>query len=911
MPGFGVVEPGGRGDVEVDPGNRNAGGVGGFADEFFEEHGGRGGSAVAAAAGVHDVGDLALDLVAVVVGAGHAPEFFAGEGESVEEALRGLVVVGEEAGVDLAEGGADGAGEGGGVDEVGGAEGLGVVQAVGQDEAAFGVGVQDLDGLAGHGGDDVAGFEGQAVGHVLAGADDAEDADVGLELGDGAHAGDHGGGAGHVVLHLVHVVGGLDGDAAGVEGDALADQADDGRVRGRCGLGFVAEDDEGGRFGGALGDGDEGSHAELAELGHGVDLAGEAELLRHGGGAPAELGGGEDVAGLVDEGAGEVLALGEDDAFVEGGLDGGGEGGGGEDGEGLDAEVFAVGAVEVDVEVGDDGSLGDSAGGEGGGEGRVLGEGEGEGAEGAGAGEADGDARGLAELVRGELVGFAEADEEEALGLEAGGCGEEEGFAEGGFEVGGGEPGGGGGFDRGRCSEEGWGCGGVFGGRGVDGEGYEERGGEVGGGLVEQVGLHMLMVALVLRGLRSRGLRESLGWVVRAVSERCGGAGEGDGEGGAVPGAVGGGADTDGAAVLVDQLLADPEPEAGADGSLGGEEGVEHLFGGGGGDAVAAVGDGEADAGSAGEGAEGGRGADDDAAAGVAGLGADGVERVGEQVGEDLAKLSGDAEDVERCVALLEDGDSGGVDLGLEEVDDGVDEGGGGVAGGGGEVAVEAEGLAGDVGDAHELAVGDVEVETGLVGEIGCGAGEVEGVHHGLERIVDLVGDAGGHAAGAGEHFTPQKGFLGLLAGGVVGADEEVADDGLLGVAQGGDGDDGGKAAGVAADVGELVDVLDAAGGFEDEGFEAGGDGGAVLDAEGGGAGDEFELVGEVGGGDLVDDFGGGVAEHAFGADVEDLDDAVGVGGNGGEVGAAEDGALQGAGLQEGLVRPDTLVDLC
>ena len=31
----------------------------------------------------------------------------------------------------------------------------------------------------------------------------------------------------HVVLHPLHAVGGLDRDAAGVEGDALADQAQD------------------------------------------------------------------------------------------------------------------------------------------------------------------------------------------------------------------------------------------------------------------------------------------------------------------------------------------------------------------------------------------------------------------------------------------------------------------------------------------------------------------------------------------------------------------------------------------------------------------------------------------------------------------------------------------------------------
>jgi hypothetical protein len=246
LPGFVVVDPGGAGDIEVDPG--------GVAYEFLEEHGGGCGSAIAGAACVHDVGDLGFDLVTVVVGAGHAPEFFAGDGGGVEELLGGRVVVGEEAGVEVAEGYADGSGEGGGVDEVGGAEGLGVVQAVGEDESAFGVGIHDLDGLTGHGGDDVAGFEGFAVGHVLAGADDADDSDVGLELGDGAHGADHGSRAGHVVFHLVHVVGGFDGDTAGVEGDALADESHDGAVS--CGVcGLVAHDDEGRWFGGALGDG--------------------------------------------------------------------------------------------------------------------------------------------------------------------------------------------------------------------------------------------------------------------------------------------------------------------------------------------------------------------------------------------------------------------------------------------------------------------------------------------------------------------------------------------------------------------------------------------------------------------------------------------------------------------------------
>ena len=47
-----------------------------------------------------------------------------------------------------AEGYADGAGQGGGVDQMRRAELPGIGEAVGQHQAAFGVGVDDLDGLA-------------------------------------------------------------------------------------------------------------------------------------------------------------------------------------------------------------------------------------------------------------------------------------------------------------------------------------------------------------------------------------------------------------------------------------------------------------------------------------------------------------------------------------------------------------------------------------------------------------------------------------------------------------------------------------------------------------------------------------------------------------------------------------------
>ena len=48
---------------------------------------------------------------------------------------------------------------------------------------------------------------------------------------------------------------------------------------------------------------------------------------------------------------------------------------------------------------------------------------------------------------------------------------------------------------------------------------------------------------------------------------------------------------------------------------------------------------------------------------------------------------------------------------------------------------------------------------------------------------------------------------------------------------------------------------------------------------------------------DRVDHLAGGVAQHPLGADVEDLDDALGVGGDARKIGAVEDRALQCAGV--------------
>ena len=67
----------------------------------------------------------------------------------------------------------DGAGEGGGIHQVRAALLARVGQGVGQNQAAFGIGIDHLDGLAGHGGDDIAGPLRAAAGHVFDAGDEA------------------------------------------------------------------------------------------------------------------------------------------------------------------------------------------------------------------------------------------------------------------------------------------------------------------------------------------------------------------------------------------------------------------------------------------------------------------------------------------------------------------------------------------------------------------------------------------------------------------------------------------------------------------------------------------------------------------------------------------------------------------
>ncbi len=268
--------------------------------EFLQELGGRHGPGRTPRHVAH-VGEVALQAFGVFVVQGHAP---AGVQRRLARGLqpgRQGLVVGEQAAAHPAEGHHAGAGQRGDVHHGRGLEAGRVGDGVAQHQAAFGVGVEHLDGLPAQAGDHVARLDGTAVGHVLAGGDEADHVDGGPQLGQRAEHAQHAGGAAHVELHLVHFAGGLDRDAAGVEGDALADER-----HGRLGAArtLVAQLDEAQGLLGALGHRHEGAHAELLHFrgAHDLDLDGPVlgERLRGAG----QQGGRGVVAGAVGPFAG-------------------------------------------------------------------------------------------------------------------------------------------------------------------------------------------------------------------------------------------------------------------------------------------------------------------------------------------------------------------------------------------------------------------------------------------------------------------------------------------------------------------------------------------------------------------------------------------------------------------------------
>ena len=142
----------------------------------------------------------------------------------------------------------------------------------------------------------------------------------------------------------------------------------------------------------------------------------------------------------------------------------------------------------------------------------------------------------------------------------------------------------------------------------------------------------------------------------------------------------------------------------------------------------------------------------------------------------------------------------------------------------------------------------------------------------------------------------------------VVGADQQISDDGIVIVAQGRDRHDRWQTAAVLANIGQFVDIFDLVRGLEHQRLEARSNRGSQLLAQRLGAHDDFHRIGNPRWRKLVHDLSGRVAQHALCAHVEDLNDALRIGGDTREISAVEDRALQDPRLEQHLF-PSNLGD--
>ena len=165
-------------------------------------------------------------------------------------------------------------------------------------------------------------------------------------------------------------------------------------------------------------------------------------------------------------------------------------------------------------------------------------------------------------------------------------------------------------------------------------------------------------------------------------------------------------------------------------------------------------------------------GADDEAASALT----HGVDGVGDEVVEDLADVVFEAQDGAGGLVGSFDVDAGVAKATLIEIEDGGDQLLRGDVGGADGLAMEAEGLGGDLADTGELALRGVDVACEIGRQVVGGGDEVEQVGDGFEGIVDLVRDGGGETADGGELLALDEGGLGLL---LVGDLEDDGGDGL------------------------------------------------------------------------------------------------------------------------------------
>ena len=253
-------------------------GPGHVAGEVLQEQRGR--DRAGAAGVVLRVGDRRRQGVLVVALERHPPQRLArGLAGVVHPGGQGLVV-GEERADPLAERDLDRTGERGDVDQDGRVELVdGVGHRVREHQPTLGVGVEHLGRPAAVLGEHVAGTQGVAADRVLGGGDEPGDAEGAAHPAQRRHHGHHDRATGHVALHRGHALAGLDREAAGVEGDALADQHHPRSLPAPAGR-RVVETDQARRRRGRLADGQDPAEALARQLLLVPDLARQAVVGR-------------------------------------------------------------------------------------------------------------------------------------------------------------------------------------------------------------------------------------------------------------------------------------------------------------------------------------------------------------------------------------------------------------------------------------------------------------------------------------------------------------------------------------------------------------------------------------------------------------------------------------------------------
>ena len=254
---------------------------------------------------IGNVGKMRFQTFGIVVVQRHAPAGVLCGHTGLQQGRSELVIGREQAAVYTPQSHHTGTGQRGNVHHCSRVKPFCIRQSITKNQAAFGIGVEHLDGLAAHAGDHVTGLHGPTIGHVFTGGDQAHHVHGGLQFGQGAEHPQHAGGTTHVKLHFVHFSRWLDGHTTRVKGNTLAHQHLGCLCLGRTG---VMQHDKTQWLHRALRHGHERAHTELGHLFGAQHFTFDARKLGQRLGSVSQHGGGGVVARAVAPLLGQLLA---------------------------------------------------------------------------------------------------------------------------------------------------------------------------------------------------------------------------------------------------------------------------------------------------------------------------------------------------------------------------------------------------------------------------------------------------------------------------------------------------------------------------------------------------------------------------------------------------------------------------